>query len=93
MEKFETKKKIDKATAELESTISGSYPTNFERVLRLVYNIRDIANGGMQIEKEQQQHLLDLLRRAKILAVSDKFAEDHIERIQLVEEDLKRMVA
>ena len=89
------RKNLAQTAGELEYTISNysSLAVNFEKVVGLVRVMRDHAFTIGELEEEDKTRVFELVRRAKLLAIAHADAGSYLERLELLEGDLKRVVA
>ncbi len=89
----EAKRKASGIIRELETTINNysSISAGFSRIIELGRALRDAAFSARGLEEEEREEAFELLRHAKLIALAQSDAEKRIWRLQMVEDDLRRV--
>ncbi len=84
---------VTKMMWELEMTIRnyGSTSQGIRQVIDMGRSLRDAAREANGLEEGMREQIFNLLRNAKLLALAQANAEEYLQRLELIEDDLRRV--
>lgn len=89
----EERKKADEVIDEMDFAVKhyGLTPAGFARIVELGKNLRDIAFLSHGLDKVEKEHAFELIREAKLFALKSADAQLKLEKLEMLEDDLRRV--
>lgn len=93
MKEIEAKREANRIMAEFDSTIRnyGTTSVRFAQIIELSRALRDAAYCAHGLGEERREHAFELMRNAKLLALVQADGQRYLEKLEAVEDDLRRV--
>lgn len=93
MAKEPARRHAGRIVTELDSTIRNysSLSIGLDRIIELGRDLRDAVFDSQGTEIVDRERIFELFRNAKLLALAHADAQHYIERIEMLEDDLRRV--
>lgn len=86
-------KETGRIIRELETTIKtcGDSSSGLGRIIELSRRLRDAAFHTRGMDAGERMETFELIRHAKLLALAHANAQDYLERLERIEDDIRRI--
>lgn len=90
---MEEMKETERIMRELETTIRtyGASSNGFGKILELSKRLRDAAFHRKGMDTGERTEAFELIRHAKLLALAHANAQEYLERLEHIEDDIRRI--